>query len=202
LAPAETPAQDVALVAPPPAAIPSGLPARDDRLSAEKVARHHGFELQPLFSNGGEDLRNVDALHEAHAQNNLVNPLAKTSEFNPLLLRLIRDLLCRDRKEDHSFVQDLIVLQVVEEGGGSTMHVTVHEYRRSPYPLGGILHHIVDEEFARERTRLEAFRENAPSRLPGRKKSEDKCTNHEGEPPSAGDLQKIGTPEGEVDYEE
>ena len=93
----------------------AGLVTGQEGLAGEEEAGFHHLQLGPaifdLFQHGW----NVDFLHEAIANEDAVEAAAQIAHTDATLVRHIGHFVDHHRQDHDAFVQDLVVLQIVQQ---------------------------------------------------------------------------------------
>jgi hypothetical protein len=84
-------------------------------------------------------------LHESIVTHDPDNILPDPANHHPLVSGHARPFLILDRDDDHSLMEDPVMLEVVEQRDGDTAVVAVHEDRGARHPRWGIPFQVLDE---------------------------------------------------------
>ena len=130
-------------------------------------------------------------LCKAEMRLDLPETAAELAHFDPVRPRHLRNVLGENSDEQHSLMQDPVVLQVVQQGRGDVFSLRGEEDRRPRD--AGFRCPFTGCEKARERYCLahQPRRHQPTSCAPGGHDREDDKPNHQREPAATWDLQRI-----------
>ena len=184
---------------------PRGHAAADGRnhdVAREKVAGHHRVQLIALALDLGQCGRQIRVVLETVIDKDLPAVVAQWCHIQTLIRLDARHLVAAHGDKQVAFMQNFVVLQVVQQGVGHSTRLCRHENRRALDPSRRRNEHRLQKVRQPQGVRAQRFVEQAATIVPGQHQREHRRTNEQREPTTVEQLEQVGGPKGQVDHKE
>src|SRR5260221_5827529 len=179
-----------------------GALRRDDLLAPQEERGLHQVEaelLQAALRQGGRDFR---LGHEAVIELDDVKIVLEMADLDAALLGHVRDVLGAYVHQHDAFVQNLVVLEIMQQRGRHAVDVAGQKDRRARHPTARRRLEVLEEEVERHRRARALGDQELPTADPRPHHDIDDRGDKEREPAALLDLHHVGGEEGEIDDQE